>query len=366
MITKELILNALKHVIDPDLKKDLVSLNMIDNIQINEQNVRFTLVLTTPACPLKESLKKACISAIHEYVDKNAVVEVIFSSNVTSKKNISNEQILPGVKNIIAVASGKGGVGKSTVAANLAIALSKLGSKVGLVDADIYGPSIPVMFGLEDAQPTVEEINGKPFMIPIEKFGIKILSIGFFVNPDQALIWRGPMAAGALKQLFTDAKWGELDYLVIDLPPGTGDIHLTLVQTLPVTGVAIVSTPQKVALADARKGVSMFKQETIQVPVLGLIENMSYFTPQELPDNKYYIFGKDGCKKLAEELNVPLLGQIPLVQSIRESGDAGTPIVLDNNSIISKSFLELAQKTAQQIAIRNASKEPTKKLETNN
>jgi ATP-binding protein involved in chromosome partitioning len=249
------------------------------------------------------------------------------------------------------------------VAANLAVALSKLGSKVGLVDADIYGPSIPMMFGLEGVKPDVHEIDGKPKMVPVDKYGLKILSIGFFVDPEQALIWRGPMASSALTQLFKDADWGELDYLVIDMPPGTGDIHLTLVQTVPVTGVAIVSTPQKVALADARKGLSMFKQEAINVPVLGLIENMSYFTPEELPNNKYYIFGKEGCKKLAEEMKVPFLGQIPLVQSIRESGDAGNPITTDEKSPVSKAFMEIAQKLAQQVAIRNATMNPTKKVE---
>jgi ATP-binding protein involved in chromosome partitioning len=364
MNDKEKVLDALKHVIEPDLKKDLVALNMIDDIKVDGKNISFTVILTTPACPLKESIRKACIEAVQKYVDKDANVTVHLSSNVTSNRKKEKEEMLTGVKNIIAVASGKGGVGKSTVAVNLAIALSKLGSKVGLVDADIYGPSIPVMFALEDVKPEIREINGVPKMIPVEKYGIKILSIGFFVDPDQALVWRGPMASSALTQLFKDSNWGELDYLVIDMPPGTGDIHLTMVQTVPVTGVAIVSTPQKVALADARKGVSMFKQESINVPVLGLIENMSYFTPEELPNNKYYIFGKDGCKKLAEEMNVPLLGQIPLIQSIRESGDSGSPITMDTNSAVSKAFIEVAQKLAQQVAIRNATMEPTKKVET--
>jgi len=361
--TNEQVLDALKHVIEPDLKKDLVTLNMISDVKVEGKEISFSVILTTPACPLKESIKRACIEAVHEYVGGDINVTVNLTSKVTSKRPKETEEMLKGVKNIIAVASGKGGVGKSTVAANLAVALAKLGSKVGLIDADIYGPSVPVMFGLEGAKPDVVEINGSPKMIPIEKFGIKILSIGFFVDPDQALVWRGPMASSALSQLFKDADWGELDYLVIDLPPGTGDIHLTLVQTVPVTGVAIVSTPQKVALADARKGVSMFNQESINVPVLGLIENMSWFTPEELPDNKYYIFGKDGCKKLAEEMNVPLLGQIPLVQSIRESGDSGSPATMDEKSPVSKAFIELAQKLAQQIAIRNATMEPTKKVE---
>jgi ATP-binding protein involved in chromosome partitioning len=363
--TKEQVLKALKHVIEPDLKKDLVTLNMISDIKTENNKISFTVILTTPACPLKESIKNACISAVHEYVDKAAEVEVTLSSKVTSKRQHEKEEMLKGVKNIIAVASGKGGVGKSTVAANLAVALARLGSKVGLIDADIYGPSVPVMFGLEKVKPEVREIDGKPKMIPVEKNGIKILSIGFFVDSNQALVWRGPMASSALTQLFNDGDWGELDYLVIDMPPGTGDIHLTLVQTVPVTGVVIVSTPQKVALADARKGVSMFRQEAINVPVLGLIENMSYFTPDELPDHKYYIFGKEGCKNLAEELKVPLLGQIPIVQSIRESGDAGVPVASLNHPVVTEAFLELARKVAQQVAIRNATVAPTKIVEIN-
>lgn len=360
--TKEQVLSALSNVIEPDLKKDMVSLNMISDVTIEGNIISFSVILTTPACPLKESIKKACIDAVHQYVDENADVRVNLTSKVSSKRS-EKVEILKGVKNIIAVASGKGGVGKSTIAANLAVALAQSGAKTGLIDADIYGPSVPVMFGLEDAQPDVIEENGKAKIFPIEKFGIKILSIGFFVNPDQALVWRGPMASNALMQLFNDAEWGELDYLVIDLPPGTGDIHLTIVQTIPVTGVVIVSTPQKVALADAKKGVNMFMQETINVPVLGLVENMAYFTPAELPQNKYYIFGKDGCKNLAEQLNVPLLGQIPLVQSIRESGDAGNPIAAMGNEPVSEAFKTLAQSVAQQVAIRNATKAPTKVVE---
>jgi ATP-binding protein involved in chromosome partitioning len=358
MINKEQITNALRNVMDPDLKKDLVTLNMIGDILIDNNKVSFSVILTTPACPLKDAIKKACIDAIHDYVDKNLIVNVNLTSKVTTKSH-KKENILKGVKNIIAVASGKGGVGKSTVAANLAIALAITGAKVGLVDADIYGPSMPLMFDLLDAKPSGIEKEGKNYILPIEKYGIKLLSIGFFVDPSKALIWRGPMASGALGQLFSDADWGELDYMVIDLPPGTGDIHLTLVQTLPVTGVVIVSTPQNVALADARKGVSMFMQKEINVPILGLVENMAYFTPAELPDNKYYIFGKNGCKKLAEELNVPFLGQIPLVQSICDSGDIGKPIVLDTNSPVALAFMDLAGNTAQQVALRNANMQPT-------
>ena len=271
--------------------------------------------------------------------------------------------ILPGVKNIVAIASGKGGVGKSTVAANLAVAMAMTGAKVGLIDADIYGPSQPIMFGVENEKLFVTEAGDRQLMIPVEKFGVKLLSIGFLVDPSQAIVWRGPMASKALRQLFTDAQWGELDYMFIDLPPGTSDIHLTLVSAVPVTGVVIVSTPQEVSLADARKGISMFRMDAIKVPVLGLVENMAYFTPAELPENKYYIFGKDGCKNLASTLNIPFLGQIPLVQSICEGGDKGIPIVTDEKSVAGNAFLTLAGSVAQQIAIRNAAGIPTKTVE---
>jgi ATP-binding protein involved in chromosome partitioning len=353
---KEDVIKALSHVIDPDLKKDLISLNMIENIQIEGNKISFTLVLTTPACPLKDSMKKACIAAIHEEVDKDAEVDVNITSKTTSKRvsnNNEEEMVLPKVKNIIGVASGKGGVGKSTVAVNLALALSSMGAKVGLIDSDIYGPSIPMMMNLVNEKPHAINVGDKTFILPVEQYGIKVLSIGFFVDQSQALVWRGPMASNALKQLITDADWGELDYMVIDMPPGTGDIQLTLVQTLPLTGVVIVSTPQEVAMADARKGISMFRNEGIHVPILGLIENMSYFTPAELPENKYYIFGKDGCNKLAKEMNVTLLGQIPLVQSICESGDAGKPSVLNNNSPVANAFLEISKTLVQEIAILN-------------
>jgi ATP-binding protein involved in chromosome partitioning len=360
--SKELIINALRTVKDPDLGKDLVTLNMIDDVNFTETAISFKVVLTTPACPLKNKIKQDCINAIHLLVDPAAEVNVEMTSRVTTRRP-GNEQMLKGVKNIIAIASGKGGVGKSTVAVNLAVALGMTGAKVGLVDADIYGPSIPLMFDEVASKPLGVEKNGKMLVKPIEKYGISILSIGFFVDPEKALVWRGPMASNALTQLFTEADWGELDYLVLDMPPGTGDIHLTIVQNLSVTGVAVVTTPQEVALADARKAIAMFTQENINVPVLGLIENMSWFTPEELPQNKYYIFGNEGGKRLAEEFKLPLLGQIPLVQGIRESGDNGRPIALNENSPVSNAFRELAERTAQQIAIRNLTMQPTKPVQ---
>jgi len=358
--TTEQIVNALKNVIDPDLQKNLVSLGMIENIVTGDNTVSFKLVLTTPACPLREKLKNDCIEAVKKYVDSSLDVRVEVSSKVKTNPQVSDKTaILPQVKNIILIASGKGGVGKSTVSVNMAISLAKTGAKVGLIDADIYGPSIPMMFNLSNQKPEAFEKDGVVKVLPFEKFGIKLISIGFFVDPEKALIWRGPMASNALKQLFTDVEWGELDYLIIDTPPGTGDIHLTLVQTLDVAGVAIVTTPQNVALADARKAINMFRADGIKVPVLGLIENMSYFVPAELPENKYYIFGKDGGSKLAAEMKIPLLGQIPIVQSICESGDAGEPIAAMENNIVEKSFVMLAEKLTQQLSIWNAFYEAT-------
>ncbi len=357
-VTKEQVVDALRHVNDPDLNKDLVSLKMIDNVAIAGNRISFDVVLTTPACPLKNKIKQDCLDAIHTYIGKELEVEIKMDSRVSSKRK-ETEKLLKGVKNIVAVASGKGGVGKSTVAANLAVALAGTGAKVGLLDADIYGPSVPIMFDVENEQPLGKDVDGKTKILPIEKYGIKLLSIGFFVKPEQALIWRGVMATNALNQLINDTEWGELDYFIIDLPPGTGDIHLTLVQTLPVTGVVIVTTPQEVALADARKAFNMFTQKEIKVPILGLIENMSWFTPEELPENKYYLFGKEGGKKLAADSQVELLGQIPIVESICASGDAGSPVALDSGSIVGKAFIALAQNLARQIAIRNANLEPT-------
>jgi ATP-binding protein involved in chromosome partitioning len=362
-ITKEQVLDALRYVEEPDLKKDLVTLNMIEDIQVEGKNVSFTVILTTPACPLKALIEKACINAIIHFVDAEANVTVNMTSRTTSGR-VKDDVLLPGVRNIVAIASGKGGVGKSTVAANLAVALAKKGAKVGLIDADIYGPSQHIMFGLEHERLFVNERDGKTFMIPVEKYGVKLLSIGFLVDPGRAIPWRGPMASKALRQLFSDAEWGELDYMLIDLPPGTGDIHLTLVSAVPLTGAVVVSTPQHVALADAQKGINMFQLPAVNVPVLGLIENMAYFTPAELPENKYYIFGKDGCKKLSDEMNVPFLGQIPLVQSIREGGDSGHPAVLDSDTPTANAFVEIADQVARQVSIRNANYAPTKKVET--
>lgn len=351
-VTKEKLLQALSTVEEPDLKKDLVTLKMISDIEIGVNQVTFTVILTTPACPLKELIKQRCVDAIHRDLGDDFEININMTSNVTSILN--KNLLLPQVKNIIAISSGKGGVGKSTVTVNLAMALKKSGAKVGIIDADISGPSIPIMFGAEDLQPLVSVKDGKNFISPIMQYGIKMISIGFLTPPDSAVVWRGPMASQALKQFFGDVDWGELDYLLLDLPPGTGDIHLTLVQTVPVTGAVIVTTPQKVALADATKGGSMFSQSNINVPILGIIENMAYFTPAELPDNKYFIFGEGGGQQLADKFNVPVLGQIPLVQKIREGGDSGRPIMMDESEVVSTAFFSTAENLAQQIAIRNA------------
>ena len=358
------IIEALKHVRYPGNGKDIVSLGMIqEDLRVDGMKVSFSLLFEKPNDPFAKSVVKAAEQAILTYVGETVEIKGNISIISTDLPKPKPSAILPNVKNIIAVSSGKGGVGKSTISTNLAIALASLGYKVGLLDADIHGPSIPKMFGVEDAHPEVREVNGKQTIFPIEKYGVKILSIGFFVDPSQALVWRGSVSSNALKQLISDAEWGELDFFVMDLPPGTGDIHLTLVQTMGITGAIVVTTPQEVALADARKGINMFTGEKVNVPVLGLVENMAWFTPAELPENKYYIFGKDGGKRLAEELNVPLLGQIPLVQSIRECGDAGRPIAFDDNSIISLSFKELAQRVVERVEFRNSTMEATKKVE---
>jgi len=363
-MTKEKILEALSNVQEPDLGKDLVTLNMIKDLEIEGNYVSFTIVLTTPACPMKDMMKNACLNAIKLLVNKDAVVKVNFTSNTTTKRTDTGA-VLPKVKNIIAVVSGKGGVGKSTVAANLAMALSQGGAKVGLMDADIYGPSVPIMFGVRGERPMMIEVGEDKAMIaPLEKYGIKLMSIGLLVDEKNAVVWRGPMASSAIRQFVTDVFWDELDYLVVDMPPGTGDIHLTLIQTVPVTGVIIVTTPQDVALADAKKGIAMFGQAQINVPIIGLVENMSYFIPAELPDNKYYIFGKEGGKRLADEYDLPFLGQIPLVQSIREGGDLGVPIMVSDDEITKKAFAGFASYVVRSIAMRNANMSTEKIAET--
>jgi ATP-binding protein involved in chromosome partitioning len=349
----EEILKALGNVQEPDLKKDLVTLNMVRDIVIGDNKVGFTIVLTTPACPMKELIRRDCERAIHEHVDEGLEVVVDFTAN-TSSIRVDLTSVLPGVKNIIAVVSGKGGVGKSTVAANLALALSQQGAKVGLMDADIYGPSVPIMFGVRGQRPLMENIDGKDKIVPLEQHGIKLISIGLLVDEKSAVVWRGPMASSAIRQFVTDVHWGELDYLVIDMPPGTGDIHLTLVQTIPVTGAVVVTTPQEVALSDAKKAISMFSQAQTKVPIIGLVENMAWFTPAELPDSKYYIFGKDGGKHLADQLDMNFLGQIPLVQSIREGGDKGAPAMLGGDAQTQEAFSAFAAETARAIAVANA------------
>ncbi|MBL7779457.1 MAG: Mrp/NBP35 family ATP-binding protein [Chitinophagales bacterium] len=352
--TKEDVINALRHVNDPDLKKDLVTLNMISEVEIAGNNVRFKVTLTTPACPLKEKIKQDCINAVKERVTGVEDIDVVMDAQVTSVRN-ANVNVLPSVKNIICVASGKGGVGKSTVSANLAVKLAAQGAKVGLIDADIHGPSIPTMFGVKNQRPTVRLIKEKHYMEPVEAHGVKLLSLGFLVNDNQPVVWRGPMVTSALRQFVTDCVWGKLDYLVIDMPPGTGDVHLTVAQVMNVTGAVIVTTPQEVALADARKALSMFRLDSVNIPIIGVIENMAYFTPQELLENKYYIFGKDGGKQLADEYEVPFLGEIPIVQSIREGGDEGKPASLfSGNKLVEDAFEQLAIRVAQEVAIKNA------------
>ena len=352
-MTQEEVLKALSNVQEPDLGKDLVTLNMVRDIEIEGNNVSFTVVLTTPACPLKEVIQNACINAIKILVNKEANVNVHFTSSTTTLR-ADKSSVLPNVKNIIAVVSGKGGVGKSTVAANLALTLAQGGASVGLMDADIYGPSVPIMFGVRGERPMMMEVQGKGMIVPLERYGLKLMSIGLLVDEKNAVVWRGPMASSAIKQFATDVHWGELDYLVIDMPPGTGDIHLTLMQTVPVTGVVVVTTPQDVALADAKKGIAMFSQAQLNVPIIGLVENMSYFTPAELPENKYYIFGREGGKRLAEEYDLPFLGQIPLVQSIREGGDQGVPVMMTNEETTKKAFADFAGNVARSVSMRNA------------
>ena len=353
-----LIMEALKTVRYPGTGKNVVEMNMVeDDLRISGLHVSFTLIFDKPTDPFMKSMVKACEAAIHAYASKDAEVEIKTKSLQAPRPDLPD--LLPGVKNIIAVSSGKGGVGKSTVAAYLAVGLARLGHRVGLLDCDIFGPSVPKMFQIEDARPYSENINGRDLIMPIEKYGVKLLSIGFFVSPEQATLWRGGMACNALKQLIGDANWGELDYFILDTPPGTSDIHLTLVQTLPITGAVIVSTPQQVALADARKGINMYQNEKVDVPILGLVENMAWFTPAEHPEEKYFLFGHEGVKQLAEEMNLPLLGQIPVVQSICENGDNGTPEVLTADKPSGQAFLQLAARVVTQTDKRNLTQPPT-------
>jgi ATP-binding protein involved in chromosome partitioning len=361
-VTKTRIEAALKNVLEPELKKDIVSLGLVSNINVSDSgNISFNVKSSNASLQYKNRLKEACIFQVERVCEKDTVINVIIET-LGDDRDPSLRKVLPGVKHIVAVASGKGGVGKSTIAVNLAVGLAKLGNSVGFIDADIYGPSAPLMFDLRNQKPTTVDENGKNKIKPLENYGVKVLSIGFFAEANQAIVWRGPMASKALKQMVNDVAWGELDYMVVDLPPGTGDIHLSLVQALPLTGAVVVSTPQEVALADARKGVDMFQLPQINVPVLGLVENMAWFTPAELPDNKYYIFGREGVVSLAEQLKLPLLAQIPLIQSIREAADAGRPAVLQEGTASALAFDKLVSSTIVAIDERVEKQEPTKTL----
>lgn len=362
-VTANQILEVLKNINHPELGEDIVSLGMIQDLTTEGQGISFTLLLKKKVDPFASSIKKTCIKELQEKFGNEVNVEVhVKAPAQPAAKSSKPTSSVDKVKNIIAISSGKGGVGKSTVSVNLAVALAKTGASVGLIDADIFGPSIPKMLGMEGVKPEVIHEDEKDLIIPVENHGVKHLSIGFFVNPNDALVWRGPMATNALRQLIHKGAWGELDYLLIDLPPGTSDIHLTLVQELAVTGAIVVSTPQDIALADAIKGIGMFSGKSVNVPILGLVENMAWFTPEELPDNKYYIFGKEGCKKLADRMKLPLLGQIPIVQSIREGGDMGTPVAA-GEGILADAFMNLAQETIAQVALRNAERPKTQRVE---
>ena len=351
-------MDALATVRYPGTGRNVVEMKMVeDDLRISGMHVSFTLIFDKPTDPFLKSLVKACEASIHAYVSKDVTVEIKTKTLQAPRPELPD--LLPGVRNIIAVSSGKGGVGKSTVAANLAVALARLGHRVGLLDCDIFGPSVPKMFGIEDARPYSERIDGRDLIMPVEQYGVKVLSIGFFVSPEQATLWRGGMASNALKQLIGDANWGELDYFILDTPPGTSDIHLTLVQTLPITGAVIVSTPQQVALADARKGINMYQNDKVGVPILGLVENMAWFTPAQHPEERYFLFGREGVKKLAEEMQVPLLGQIPVVEDICERGDEGTPAALQPETPQGQAFLQLAARVVTQTDRRNQSLPPT-------
>ncbi len=359
-LTKEVVLDALSNITLPNEGKSIVESGAIKNIQIFGTDVELDVEVKNPTLQYKKRVEVECIKAIHDFAFEKSKVKVNMSVNIIDKKAEIKGDNIPGVKNIIAISSGKGGVGKSTIAANFAVSLSDLGYKVGVIDADIYGPSMHIMFGLEGERPVTINIDGKAKIKPLEGYGVKLLSIGFFAQSQQAVVWRGPMASKALNQLLWDTHWGQLDYLIVDLPPGTGDVHLSLVQSIPLTGAVVISTPQNIALADAKKGVSMFQMESINVPVLGIVENMAYFSPKELPNNKYYIFGKEGAKFLAEKLEVPFLAQIPLVQSVREAADAGRPAVLQGSTVIALELLKMTKNILDSIKKRNANLAPTK------
>jgi len=361
--TKQDIYNALDTITEPGEGKSLVENKNISNLVVFGNEVIVDVTISNPTLQAKKKveleIKKAILSKVDEKIDVKVNVKTSAAPKKEEKSTLIKGKKIPSIQNIIAIASGKGGVGKSTITANMAVSLSKMGFKVGILDADIYGPSMHLMFDVEKERPISVKIEGRSKMKPIENYGVKLLSLGFFTNPNQAVIWRGPMASKALNQLIFDADWGELDFLLIDLPPGTGDVHLSIVQALPINGAVIVSTPQTIALADAKKGVAMFQQESIQVPVLGIIENMAYFTPEELPDNKYYIFGKDGAKHLAEDINTKFLGEIPLVQSIREAGDVGHPVALQENTSLENAFATLTKEMVSELLKRNANLPPT-------
>ncbi len=362
-LTKENVLKALEKVDEPDMKQDIVSLDLVSDLEIGDNKVSFQVQVKNPAMHARKRMEEACDFALERVFGQGIETEIKVKGIPQQERSEEEREVLPGVKNIVAVASGKGGVGKSTITANLAVSLAQKGYKVGLIDADIYGPSIPTMFDLQEAKPSAKDVNGKQMIEPLEQYGVKLLSIGFFADADQAIVWRGPMATKAVDQLFKDVDWGELDHLLIDVPPGTGDIHLTLVQTAPLTGAIITSTPQEVALSDAKKGVNMFRLDSVGVPVLGLVENMAYFTPAELPDHKYYIFGQDGAKRLSEQVEVPFLGEIPLVQSIREAGDVGRPAVLQEGTPTAKAFDSLADAYIRRLEERNQYQDPTQRVE---
>ena len=361
---KQDVLKALEFITVPGEGKNMVESGAVNNVQVFGDEVIVDVTINNPSLQAKKKTEVEILKAIHRKVYEKAKITVNLKVDAPSKPkgNEIKGKSIPGIQNIIAVASGKGGVGKSTVTANLAVTLAKMGFKVGLLDADIYGPSMPIMFDVTQERPMTIQVDGKSKMKPVENYGVKMLSIGFFTQPNQAVIWRGPMASKALNQMIFDAHWGELDFMLLDLPPGTGDIHLSIMQALPITGAVVVSTPQEVALADARKGVAMFQQESINVPVLGIVENMAYFTPAELPDNKYYIFGKEGAKHLAEDINVPFLGEIPLVQSIRESGDVGRPAAMQTATPVERAFEELTKNVVREVVNRNTDLPPTEAI----